>query len=198
MKTFRGAEKQGKLLAHWGGPRETDFEFTKQYLLLYHYAWRSMFRLYDIQICRRSCSINTDRRAPWSIDWLSKVHHTCFGHYWPFCSHTSVHLWFTLIHTANKRPSTCCYCITTATHRYEQFFDVDFVTLTHVTTERAFCSYKDRGSGVRFPAGAGNFSLHHGVQNGCGAHPASYAMGTRGSFPGVKAAGEWSWPHTSI
>jgi hypothetical protein len=47
----------------------------------------------------------------------------------------------------------------------------------------------DRGSRVRFPAGAGNFSLHHRVQNGSGAHPASYRMGTGGSFPGGKAAG---------
>jgi hypothetical protein len=46
----------------------------------------------------------------------------------------------------------------------------------------------DRGSGVRFPSGAGNFSLHR-VQNGSGAHPASYPMGTGGSFPGGKAAG---------
>jgi hypothetical protein len=46
-----------------------------------------------------------------------------------------------------------------------------------------------RGSKVRFPAGAGNFPLHHRVQNGFGAHPASYPMGTRGSFPGDKAAG---------
>jgi hypothetical protein len=42
----------------------------------------------------------------------------------------------------------------------------------------------DRGSRVRFPAGVGNFSLHHRVQNGSGALPASYPMGTRGSFPG--------------
>jgi hypothetical protein len=47
----------------------------------------------------------------------------------------------------------------------------------------------DQGSRVRFPAGAGNFSLHHRVQNGSGAHPASYPMSTRGSFPGGKAAG---------
>jgi hypothetical protein len=47
----------------------------------------------------------------------------------------------------------------------------------------------DRSSRVRFPAGAGNFSLHHRVQNGSGAHPPSYPMGTRGSFPGSKAAG---------
>jgi hypothetical protein len=47
----------------------------------------------------------------------------------------------------------------------------------------------DRGSRVRFPAGDGNFSLHHRVQNGSGAHPASYPMGIRDSFPGGKAAG---------
>jgi hypothetical protein len=48
----------------------------------------------------------------------------------------------------------------------------------------------DRGSRVRFPAEAGNFSLHHRIQTGCGAHPASYPMSTRGPFPGGKAAGE--------
>jgi hypothetical protein len=47
----------------------------------------------------------------------------------------------------------------------------------------------DRGSRVRFPAGTGNFSLHHRVQNGSGAHPASYPMGIRGSFPAGKAVG---------
>jgi len=36
---------------------------------------------------------------------------------------------------------------------------------------------------------AGNFSLHHNIQKGSGAHPTSYPMGNRGSFPGVKAAG---------
>jgi hypothetical protein len=34
----------------------------------------------------------------------------------------------------------------------------------------------DRGSRLRFPAGAGNFSLHHRVQNGSGVHPASYLL----------------------
>jgi hypothetical protein len=52
----------------------------------------------------------------------------------------------------------------------------------------------DRGSRVRFPAGAENFSLHHRVQNGFGAHPASYPMDNKGSFPGGKATGAWSWP----
>jgi hypothetical protein len=32
----------------------------------------------------------------------------------------------------------------------------------------------DWDSRVQFLAGAGNFSLHHHVQNGSGAHPASY------------------------
>jgi hypothetical protein len=47
----------------------------------------------------------------------------------------------------------------------------------------------DQGSRVQFPVGAGNFSLHHHVQNSSGAHPASYPMGTRGSFPGGKVTG---------
>jgi hypothetical protein len=47
----------------------------------------------------------------------------------------------------------------------------------------------DRGSRVRFPEGAGNSSLHYRVQNVSGAHPASYPMGTRVSFPGGKAVG---------
>jgi hypothetical protein len=46
-----------------------------------------------------------------------------------------------------------------------------------------------RGSGVRFPAGAGKFSLRHRVQTGSVAHPASYPVDTRGSFPRRKAAG---------
>jgi hypothetical protein len=40
----------------------------------------------------------------------------------------------------------------------------------------------DRGSRVRFPAQAGNCSLHHRVQTGSGAHPASYPIGTGGDL----------------
>jgi hypothetical protein len=53
----------------------------------------------------------------------------------------------------------------------------------------------DRGSRVRFPTEAGNFPLHHRVENGSGAHPASYLMGTRGSFPGVKRRGREADTH---
>jgi hypothetical protein len=55
----------------------------------------------------------------------------------------------------------------------------------------------DRGSRVRFPAGAGNYSLHRRVQNGSGAHPAFYPMVTRGSFPVDKAAGADHSPPSS-
>jgi hypothetical protein len=47
----------------------------------------------------------------------------------------------------------------------------------------------DRGSRFRFPTRARNFYLYHRIQNGSGAHSASYPMGTRGSMPGGKAAG---------
>jgi hypothetical protein len=50
----------------------------------------------------------------------------------------------------------------------------------------------DRMIGVRFPVGAANFSLPHGVQIGSGAHLASYPMATGDSFPGVKVTGAWS------
>jgi hypothetical protein len=47
----------------------------------------------------------------------------------------------------------------------------------------------DSGSKVRFLVGAGNFSLHHRVQNSSGDHPVSYPMGSRGSIPGDKETG---------
>jgi hypothetical protein len=47
----------------------------------------------------------------------------------------------------------------------------------------------DRGSRVRFPVGAGNFSLHHRVQNGFGAHPASYPTVPGALSLGVKRSG---------
>jgi hypothetical protein len=56
----------------------------------------------------------------------------------------------------------------------------------------------DRGFRAQFPAGAGNFSLYNRVQNGSGAHPASYPMDIRGFFPGCNVAGALSWPLTSI
>jgi hypothetical protein len=54
----------------------------------------------------------------------------------------------------------------------------------------------DWGVGVWVPVGS-EFSLLHIIQTGSGAHPASYPMGTGGSFLGGKVAGVWSWPLTS-
>jgi len=52
--------------------------------------------------------------------------------------------------------------------------------------------------GVRFPAGAGNFSFRHRVQTGSGADPSSYPMDTGVSFPEGKAGEAWNWPLTCI
>jgi len=41
---------------------------------------------------------------------------------------------------------------------------------------------------VQFPAGAGTFLLCHFIQKGSGAHPASYPMGSRASFPRSRVA----------
>jgi hypothetical protein len=64
-----------------------------------------------------------------------------------------------------------------------------YLTLSESRDSSVGIALDERGSRVRFPAGAGNFSLHHRVQNGSGAHPASYPMGTRACFPGGKAVG---------
>jgi hypothetical protein len=48
------------------------------------------------------------------------------------------------------------------------------------------CGMDDRAIGVRFPAGAKDFSSSLCVQTGSGVHPASCKMGTRGPFPGAK------------
>jgi hypothetical protein len=73
---------------------------------------------------------------------------------------------------------------------HNRIFTVYTVQVRAVTAQRIALGYglDDRGSRVRFPAWAENFSLHHHVQNGFGAHPDSYPMGTVGSFSGVK------WP----
>jgi hypothetical protein len=69
------------------------------------------------------------------------------------------------------------------------FFSVLFVS--HDSSVGIALGYglDDRGSRVRFPAGAGNFSLHHRIQIDSGSHPASYPVGTGVSFLGGKAAG---------
>jgi hypothetical protein len=71
------------------------------------------------------------------------------------------------------------------------FFLVQNSLQSHDSSVSIALGYRldDQGSRVQFLAGAGNFSLHHHVENGSGAHPAFYPMGTRGSFPEGKADG---------
>jgi hypothetical protein len=69
---------------------------------------------------------------------------------------------------------------------------ITFVTSLHMRQDSSVgiatgYGLPNRMNEVRFLAGAGNLSRHR-VQTGSGAHPASYPMGTRGSFPGGKAA----------
>jgi hypothetical protein len=52
-----------------------------------------------------------------------------------------------------------------------------------------FRRIKHLTTGVRFAGRDGISSPHHRVQTGCGAHTASYAIGTSGSFPAVKRLG---------
>jgi hypothetical protein len=47
----------------------------------------------------------------------------------------------------------------------------------------------DRGVGVPSPGGGKNFHFSMSFRPFSGAHPASYPMGTGGSFPGVKRQG---------
>jgi hypothetical protein len=78
---------------------------------------------------------------------------------------------------------------------FQFVFYQDFVCISSPSSPGAEIAQRYRAglragrSGFRVTATAGNLSLHHRVQNGSGAHPASYPMGTRGSFPADKEAG---------
>jgi hypothetical protein len=52
--------------------------------------------------------------------------------------------------------------------------------------------------GVRVLSWDEKFSLYHRVKTSSVAHPTSYLMGDRFSFPGGKVTGVWSWQLTSI
>jgi hypothetical protein len=56
--------------------------------------------------------------------------------------------------------------------------------------DSSFDTETDWMSGVQFLGGTRDFSVHHSVQTGSGAHPVSYSMGTCGLFPpGEKRTG---------
>jgi hypothetical protein len=86
--------------------------------------------------------------------------------------------WFTLI------------CVTLGYNSvYDRGAFIIFKVIFKYTTKS-----RDSSVGITTRLWAGNFSLHHWVQNGSGSHPASYPTGTGGSFRGSKAAGAWSCP----
>jgi hypothetical protein len=78
-----------------------------------------------------------------------------------------------------------------------------YISYIHVYIYICIKHYVSRGGAVGIATGHGwttegsefesrqgqEFSLLHVVQTGSAAHPALYPMGTRGSFPGGKAAG---------
>jgi hypothetical protein len=71
------------------------------------------------------------------------------------------------------------------------YLPVSIISQSHDSSVGIALGYvlDDWGSRVRFLVGAGNFSFHYCIQNGSGAHPASYPVGTRGSLSGGKVAG---------
>jgi hypothetical protein len=58
-----------------------------------------------------------------------------------------------------------------------------------VTNLNSIKRWKGAGIAQWYSAGlgVGNFPLHHHIQACSGSHPASYPVGTRGSFPGGEA-----------
>jgi hypothetical protein len=78
------------------------------------------------------------------------------------------------------------------THLSSLLFNIPYV-FTSEDEPTYFSQYTDwaRGwtTGVRLPAGAGDFSLNYCVQTGSDAHPASYPMGTGVFSPGIKRPG---------
>jgi hypothetical protein len=113
----------------------------------------------------------------------------------------SIHLCFDDLHVEEKMSQIVC--------RYERSSTKNLnLEWSYFVSLRAFKRSRDsvvgiatgyglddRGVGIRVPVGARIFL--HVVQTGSGVYPTSYPMGTGGSFPGVKAARDWSWPLTS-
>jgi hypothetical protein len=95
---------------------------------------------------------------------------------------------------------TCFICVCSlASFQLQKVFLINFLTIHRARIAQwYFAALRARWSGVRFTTGDGNFSLHHRIRNDSGTHRASCLMGTRGSFPGGKAAEAWSWTLISI
>jgi hypothetical protein len=92
------------------------------------------------------------------------------------------HIWFRLAITDGSNVVCNEAVMTCAAIRVKGLRE----TAERRTHKQAGAGLRTGWSGIRVPAGARNFSLRHRVQNGSGAHPVSYPMGTRCSFLGIK------------
>jgi len=110
----------------------------------------------------------------------------------------NLHSWEEDKHFCNTYFVIFSLCEGVSLAHHVTFWHGTALEFTFHPTVPSFNYTDDRGSSARFPAGAGNFSLHHRVQNGSGTHPATYPMGIRGSFPGGKVVGAWIWPLTEV
>jgi hypothetical protein len=72
----------------------------------------------------------------------------------------------------------------TKTNNWKPFSDL---LILFTSRDRDWLRARRSRGGSSSPGKAKNFIFHHIVQTGPGAHPASYPMGTWGSFPGSKA-----------
>jgi hypothetical protein len=105
--------------------------------------------------------------------------------------------WCLVKHRDNFLPYNCndrvvyCHCCKLYICKFDFVVTVlSTVSLPYISVCTASgYGLKDWMIGFLFPAWAGNFSLHHRVQTGSEAHPASYPMGIGGSFPEGRAAG---------
>jgi hypothetical protein len=85
---------------------------------------------------------------------------------------------------------SCCACKACLCTRFsvsEFGVSCSLLLLLSRVAQSVYCLTMDWTAGVRSPTGAEDFSSNFCIQTGSGAHPASYTVGTGGSFPGGKA-----------
>jgi hypothetical protein len=84
-----------------------------------------------------------------------------------------------------------CVCIYIYIYIYIYIFKSREISVNTVTRLRAGPLGFDSRQGL-------DFSFHHQVWTGSGAHPATYPAGYRGLIPRRWSGWAWSWPLTSI
>jgi hypothetical protein len=148
-----------------------------------------MWKEYPVCCRHRYCKVNV---------WAPSLRHVaillCCGFYGQGsdCVTINIHV---LLMRSHKHNFGWCF---TVFNSWQLWITSAFIRSIVLSSGAGIVPWYSAGLGagwseVRFPAVGENFPLRHRVQTGSGAHPASYSMGTRGSFPGA-----WSWPFTSM